>query len=85
MAQEAVKKGKPKEEAVAETPLFAEAEAQALLEVVEAAFPERTGRRRKIHCLWGNYFRVNMHDPYNENKIAESHFVVVASGEAVEL
>lgn len=62
--------------------------------LVEKAFPEKGGFRRKINLLWDcqpslflsrtAFYRVNFHDPANDNKIADSHFVCIVDGEVVE-
>ncbi len=55
------------------------------LSLVEAAYPERTGRLRKILSLWSTYFRVNFHDPQKSNYIIESYFVHVTGDEVKEM
>jgi hypothetical protein len=55
------------------------------ISLVEAAFPEREGRLRKVLPLWSTYFRVNFHDPKKSNYIMESHFVHVSGDEVNEM
>jgi hypothetical protein len=56
--------------------------------VVAKAFPSRAGMDRKIKFLFDHkgtvFFRVNFHDPDNQNYIAKSHFVEVRGDKAEE-
>jgi len=53
-------------------------------EVVRKAFPEKGSLVRRITNVFGRSFRVNFYDPDQQNKIVESHFVVVVDGEVVD-
>ena len=54
------------------------------VEVLEKQYPERWGQTRKIHYLFGSYYRVNYHLAEKENAIGTSHFVQVKDGKVVE-
>lgn len=54
------------------------------VEVLEKQYPERWGQTRKIHYLFGSYYRVNYHLAEKENAIGKSHFVQVKDGKVVE-
>jgi len=60
------------------------AEAPSNVALVEKAFPEKRGFRRKVNLLWEGFYRVNFHDQANDNKISDSHFVCIVDGEAIE-
>ena len=55
---------------------------RALLDV---RFPEKFGKIRRIHYLWGNYYRVNYHLTDQQNFVGESHFVQVREDRIVEM
>lgn len=54
------------------------------IEVLEKHFPERWGQIRRIHYLFGNYYRINYHRPERDNAIGASHFVQVKGEKVVE-
>jgi hypothetical protein len=53
-------------------------------EVVRKAYPEKGRLVRRIANVFGRSFRVNYHDPEQQNRIVQSHFVVVIDGQAVD-
>lgn len=53
-------------------------------EVVRKAYPEKGNLIRRITNVFGHSFRVNYHDPEQQNKIVQSNFVVVSKGQAVD-
>lgn len=52
-------------------------------QLLDAKYPVRADRLRKVIHLWGSYYRINYHDPDKSNYIVESHFVL-ATPEGVE-
>jgi len=54
------------------------------LELLEKHYPERWGQTRRIHYLFGSYYRINYHLSEKENMIGHSHFVQVKDGKVVE-
>ena len=54
------------------------------VEVLEKHYAERWGQTRRIHYLFGSYYRVNYHLTDKENAIGKSHFVQVKGGKVVE-
>jgi len=52
--------------------------------VLEKHYPERWGQTRRIHYLFGSYYRINYHLAEKENAIGKSHFVQVKDGKVVE-
>ncbi len=61
------------------------AENASVVAIIGKRFPDRIGQVRRIHPVWGSYFRVNFHDPENENKVVESHFISVADNAVTEV
>jgi hypothetical protein len=53
-------------------------------EVVRKAYPERGNLVRRITNVFGRSFRVNFHDPDQQNKIVQSNFVAVVDGKVVD-
>jgi hypothetical protein len=53
-------------------------------EVVRKAYPEKGSLVRRITNVFGRSFRVNYHDPDQQNRIVQSNFVVVVNGQAVD-
>jgi len=54
-------------------------------EAVRKAFPQKGRLDRRVGYLFGkSFFRVNYHDPDQENKIVETHFVEVFEGKAID-
>lgn len=53
-------------------------------QLLEKKYPKKTGHVRRIHHLFDLFFRINIHDEWNDNKIVESHFVSVAGEEIKE-
>jgi hypothetical protein len=54
------------------------------LKLVETKLPKIRGTDRRIHFLWGKYYRVNYHDQDN-NYIKHSYFVKIISPDHVEV
>jgi hypothetical protein len=54
------------------------------VEVLEKHYPERWGQVRRIHYLFGSYYRVNYHLLEKQNAIGKSHFVQVKGDKVVE-
>ena len=53
-----------------------------LAQELERLYPQQAGLTRKVHGLWSTatyaYFRVNFHNPENQNYIESSFFVQIA-------
>ena len=48
--------------------------------ILEARFPEKAGRMRKLKHLWSEYWRVNIYD-MEKQQIVESYFAKVDGNE----
>jgi hypothetical protein len=55
------------------------------LALLGVRFPEKWGQIRRIHYLWGSYYRVNYHLTEKQNFVGESHFVQVRGDQIVEM
>jgi len=53
-------------------------------QLVESKLPKKYGFDRRIHPLWGKYYRVNYHE-YETNYIKISYFVKIIAPDKVEL
>ena len=52
-------------------------------DLVNSKFPEKSGFKRKIHHLWGAFYRVNYHANFSEERI-DSAFIKVEGMEVIE-
>ena len=54
-------------------------------ELLDVRFPEKFGKIRRIHYLWGSYYRINYHLTDQQNFVGESHFVQIHEDRIVEM
>jgi hypothetical protein len=59
-------------------------EAKVDLKLVETKLPKIRDTYRRIHFLWGKYYRVNYHNQDN-NYITHSYFVKIIGPDQVEV
>ena len=50
---------------VEEKPAVEKQKLEIQAELLNLSFPEKSGFKRKIHHLWGNFYRVNFHSLNN--------------------
>lgn len=55
------------------------------LQLICARYPERFGQVRRVHYLWGPYYRINYHLTEKANFIGDSYFVEVTREKILEV